>query len=94
MYEPGEVFKNSMVTRAEGLLEYNAIKTIPTFTYEKSKFTDLWNIVISNIPEEDFNTWIGFYQAMDFCRNNRSITMNMTDYCINEKQISTNTERE
>lgn len=74
-FEPGRVYLDGIMARAEAALEINAISSLPEIVeVTESKIKPFWTISIKTKPE-DWSFWFGFYLGRDWCVNNRLLTV-------------------
>lgn len=73
---PGTSHLQGIEVRAEQAVELGMISAIPTFSVERGKLKGFWVIVIQ-CKTEDRPFWWGFYQAHNWCVNNRQLTVGL-----------------
>lgn len=74
LYPPGESHLAAIRLRAESALEQNIISALPDIAVAPGAITG-FHAVILTTPAVDRPFWFGFYLGLDFCRNNRDITV-------------------
>lgn len=80
MYEPGNSHIQSILNRAEKPLQTGAISALPEITVRpattiRPATTSSFYIVILTVLVQDKAFWLGFAEGMNFCINNRGITV-------------------
>ncbi len=72
--KPGRNALSGIDSRARFNLEMGVISALPVITIEESRLGGFWHIVLE-VTDQDRAFWLGFTSGMDYCRNNRTITV-------------------
>jgi hypothetical protein len=75
MYEPGNSHIQSILSRAELPLQTGLISALPEITVIPATKSNIFYKVILTVLVQDKAFWLGFAEGMNFCINNRGITV-------------------
>jgi hypothetical protein len=70
--KPGKSVIGSVLARAESMKDYGYISEIPDVSADTSKGG--FGKLVINCNDVDASAWIGFWQGVVFCSNNKEIT--------------------